>query len=186
MKEVGKNIREKYSKSSLFLRLGLLLSVVLYSCEAHIFIEEEVFPGDAYIALSWTDDEPDYIDPGTNAIPNVFYWDDYYYINPGVYSLYYDGEFNNGSGFIEYAWEVEYEIYINWSDEVDYYEDIDNYFVLECNPLGPYVFMDYKSSKLNEDLKVLNESDTEIVVLKENKNYSLKATYKKVKKRSHS
>ncbi len=177
MKTVIKNIWEKYTLGKLLYPVSFILALAFTSCEAHVYIEDE-YPGDAYIALSWTGDEPDVIDPGTNAIPNTFYWDRYYFIRPGIYTLYYDGEYNNGNGFVEYAWEVDYEIYVNWSDEVDYYEDVDNYFVLECHPLGPDVFLDYKSSNIND-----GNIKSEFVVVKKNKNYSMKTTYRKVEKR---
>ncbi len=189
MKTIHKNIREKSLNKKLSVFVFLTSLFILSSCDIDVFVEDGR-PGDAYFALTWTEDEPDYVDAGTNAIPSVFYWNDYYYIRPGIYVLYYDGIYNDGYGYIDYAWEIEYEIYINPGEKGSiYYGDggdgEDNYFSLDCNPYGPYVYLDYKSSPAEQSFKVLEKTEDKIIIKKENTNYSLKATYTKVSKRTH-
>jgi len=166
---------------------GFLL-LFLSSCQKEYW-GYDGFDGKAFIALSWTDSEPDYIDPGTNAIPSNFYWDDYYRIHPGIYTLYYDGVVGTRNGWVEYAWEVDYEIWINYGEPGSRFYDgmdgLDNYFVLECNPYGPDIFLDLKSKSLNSNYKIISSTDDMKVVLTENEYFSMKATYRKVEKRTH-
>lgn len=188
MKTMYKNIREKSLHKMLSVIVLLTSLFVLSSCEIDIFIEDG-HPGDAYIALTWSEDEPDYVDAGTYAIPEIFYWNDYYYIRPGVYVLYYDGMYNDGYGYFDYAWEIEYEIYINPGERgsVSYgdgRDGADNYFSLDCNPYGPYVYLDYKSAPAKQDFSVVDETEDKIVIEKVNTDYTLKATYTKVAKRT--
>lgn len=167
--------------------VGILL-LFLSSCQKTNW-GYDGFDGRAFVALSWTDAEPAYIDPGTNAIPSKFYWDQYYRINPGIYTLYYDGVAETSNGWLEYAWEVDYEIWINYGEPGSRFYDgmdgQDNYFVLECNPYGPDIFLDLKSKSLDTKNEIINLTDEPKVVLTENKYFSMKATYRKVEKRAH-
>lgn len=182
---VMKNVKLKYRPTELFSRKTLPFSIILIvllglaSCTEEIWIMESPQTSNAYIALSWTEDEPDYVDAGTGAIPTIFYWNDYYHIHPGFYTLYYDGLYNDGFDFIEYAWEVDYDIYTNGGP---YYDD--NYFSIDLNPYGPYVGLDFKSSPTNQNFKVLEQNEKKIIILKEEKEYSLKVTYRKVEIRN--
>ncbi len=164
---------------------GLIL-LFLSSCEKEYW-GYDGFDGSAYLALSWSEAEPDYIEPGTYAIPNLFYWDEYYRINPGIYTMYYDGEFWDGYGWLEYAWEVDYEIWVNYGEEGSVFYDgrdgADNYFVVECNPYGPYVFMDFKSKAVNPEYEVLQSSEDAISLLMKKENFNMKLSYRKVEKR---
>ena len=164
-----------------------MLLLMLTSCEKDYW-GYDGFDGRAYLALSWTDTEPVYIEPGTNAIPNIFYWDEYYRINPGIYNMYYDGEFWTGNGWIDYAWEVDYEIWINYGEpggiNYDGFDGIDNYFVLECNPFGPNLFLDLKSKPLNKEIEVLESSENKTSLLMKKEFFSMKVTYRKVEKRA--
>merc|ERR1711916_249908 len=143
--------------------------------------------GRAYLAFTWTEHEPEYFDPGTYAIPDVFYWDEYYRISPGLYTMYYDGAYYDRGNLIEYAWELDYEIYITPGERgTPHYigrDGVDNYFTLECNPYGPWMYQDFKSSEITPGLKVKEVSEEKIVIEKEMSNYTLKVTYKKVEKR---
>ena len=189
MKNIEIKHKEKGLKINKLLPYSLLIIVLLgfSSCNEDYWVIDGR-PGDAYLALTWTEDEPDYIDAGTGAIPSVFYWNDYYHIYPGIYYLYYDGVYNDGYGYWDYAWEVEYEIYNNPGElgtiHYDGRDGRDNYFSIDMNPYGPYVYIDYKSAPIKSNFKVLEESDSKIVILKEEEAYSLKVTYTKTEKRN--
>lgn len=166
------------NKRPIYYSILLIILLGLNSCTEDVWIIERPQPSDAYLALTWSEDEPEYIDAGTAAIPEVFYWNDYYHVHPGFYTLYYDGIYNDGYDYVDYAWEVDYEIYTNNG----VYSD-DNYFTVDLNPYGPYVYEDYKSTTANISFKVLEKNESKIVILKEMKEYSLKITYKKVERR---
>lgn len=177
--------REKRINKSLFIILILGL-FTLSSCHKEYIIIDGA-PGRAYLALIWTEMEPDYLDPGTFAIPDLFYWDEYYRISPGFYTMYYDGAYYDEGDFIEYAWEIDYEIYENPGEE-GYPNQIgrngeDNYFTLECNPYGPWMYQDFKSSSLKSDSSIKLVSAEKIIIEKKKSNYTLKITYRKVAKR---
>jgi hypothetical protein len=165
---------------------GILL-LMLTSCEKDYW-GYDGFDGRAYLALSWSDSEPYYIEPGSHAIPNLFYWDEYYRINPGIYTMYYDGEYYDGYGWLEYAWEVDYEIWINYGEEGSLFYDgrdgADNYFVVECNPYGPFVYRDLKSKVVKPEYEVLESSENAISLLMKKEFFSMKVTYRKVEKRA--
>ncbi len=190
MKTIDKITRQNELKKIKLLPYSIFLIILIgfSSCTEDYWVIDGR-PGNAYIALSWTEDEPEYIDAGTGAIPHVFYWNDYYFIRPGIYYLYYDGIYNDGYGYIDYAWEVEYEIYTNPGEYGTAFYDgrdgRDNYFTLDLNPYGPYVYIDYKSAPANANFKVLEEDETKIVILKEKEEYSLKITYRKTNRRNH-
>ena len=168
--------------------IAVVLLLFLNSCQKEYW-GYDGFDGKAFIALSWTGAEPDYIDPGTNAIPSDFYWDEYYRIHPGIYTLYYDGMVGTSNGWVEYAWEVDYEIWINYGEQGSRFYDgidgLDNYFVLVCNPYGPDIFLDLKSKSLNSNYEIISSTDDMKVVLTKNEYFSMKATYRKVEKRTH-
>lgn len=178
---------KKEIKSIVKILFAGILLLMLASCEKDYW-GYDGFDGRAYLALSWTDSEPIYIEPGTNAIPSLFYWDEYYRINPGIYTMYYDGEFWDGYDWVEYAWEVDYEIWINFGEEGGLFYDgldgADNYFVVECNPFGPDVYLDLKSKTINSDYEVLESSANKTSLLMEKEYFSMKVTYRKVEKRT--
>ncbi len=181
MKTAERKNRPSGLKKRKLLSYSILLITLLglTSCSEDYWIIESPQRSIAYLALTWSEDEPDYIDVGTNAIPEVFYWNDYYHIHSGFYSLYYDGLYNDGYNYIEYAWEVEYEIYTNNGSYIE-----DNYFSIDLNPNGPLVYLDYKTTSINSNFKVLENSKSKIVILKEEKGYLLKITYNKVERRN--
>lgn len=180
-----KNYREKI-KAKAYLIVLILGLVSLSACHKEYIIIDGA-PGRAYLALIWTEIEPDYLDPGTFAIPDIFYWDEYYRISPGFYTMYYDGAYYDEGAFIEYAWEIDYEIYEN-PGESGYRNQIgrsgeDNYFTLECNPYGPWMYEDFKKATLKTDSSIKEISAEKIIIVKQKSDYTLKITYRKVAKR---
>ncbi|MBN1339588.1 MAG: hypothetical protein JXA03_09700 [Bacteroidales bacterium] len=131
-------------------------------------------PGNAYLSLAWQVAEPTYIDAGTGSIPPVFFWGEYYRISPGHYYIFYEGRMWNGMYWSWYAWQVEYDIWVNPGEPGDWYyngaDGPDNFFTIECNPYGPYIYHDYKNS---------GETADEIVITKKGDGYELRATYRK-------
>lgn len=151
----------------------LILILSLTGCEK-AWHGHDGRPGDAYLSLAWQVAEPTYIDAGTGAIPPVFYWGEYYRIYPGHYYIYYEGRIWNGMYWSWYAWEVEYDIWLNAGEPGDWYyngaDGPDNFFTIECNPYGPFIYHDYKST---------GEPDNEISVTKKADGYELRAIYRK-------
>lgn len=176
--------RERKNRSFLII-LGILL-LSLSACYKEVVIIDGV-PGRAYLAFIWTEHEPEYLDPGTFAIPNVFYWDEYYRIQAGYYTMYYDGAFYDRGSLVEYAWELDYEIFVNPGERgsPNYIgrDGADNYFTLECNPYGPWMYQDFKSAKLDEGVTIKESSAEKIVIEKKKSDFTLRVTYKKVEKR---
>lgn len=141
-------------------------------------------PGDAFLSLTWEYDIPDYLDVGTADIPAYFKWGRYYLVRPGFYTCYYEGIFWDYTHYATYAWEVDYEIWINLgTSSTPYrpaYNGADNFFTLELNPYGPFMYDPYRSAMAEEpNFEVLNETADEIVILKTEEAYSMKVTYKK-------
>ncbi len=155
--------------------------------DVHHFNGSNGYNGNAYLALTWSDVMPDYLDAGTYDIPGIFEWGAYYHALPGFYWLYYDGCFWNGHYYEDYAWEIEYEIwtYAGESGGYNYHgaDGPDTYFTLECNPYGPYSYM--YSMKLGKNVKLVEKTDEKVVIEKKNKGFGMTITYKKVEPREH-
>ncbi len=182
---------EKTNKPEISLQRLQSITIVLFivsltSC-GKAWIGTDGRPGDAYLALTWYEAEPTYIDAGTNAIPYVFYWDEYYLIQPGFYTLYYEGEVWTGLYWAAYAWDVTYEIWEIEGEQGDWYyhgeDGPDNYFTIECNPYGPYVGSSYKSTAISDKYELVEETENKVVVLQEREGVKMKITYKKVEPR---
>lgn len=143
--------------------------------------------GRAYLALTYSVDEPEYIDAGTGDIPEYFYWDEYYRVAPGYYTLYYDGFYDNGHSVTDYAWEVDYDVYVYEGEPggPGYHgaDAPDSYFWVECNPFGPFVFDENRKSTLPEGVKLLVKKEDSIVIEKKTNGFGLRATYRKVEPR---
>lgn len=155
------------------------------SCYVVPWHGEDGRPGNAYVALTWVDAEPEYIDAGSSGIPPVFYWDEYYPAYPGYYSLYYEGSIWNGFNKSLYAWEVNYEIWRIPGEEGGMYyhgaDGADTYFTLECSPFGPYVYED-----IYKDQSLTNEVTPNMFTIEGYENgFGFKATYKKVEPGSY-
>lgn len=159
---------------------AVLLILSLTACEK-AWYGRDGRAGDAFIALTWQEVEPSYIDAGTGAVPQVFYWGEYYEIRPGNYSLYYEGSVWTGTMWANYGWEVFYEIWEISGEKGDWYYNgengPDNFFTIECNPYGPYLENSYKSSEMKVDFEVLSEEVDEIIILKKAEGMEFKITY---------
>ncbi len=146
--------------------------------------------GQAYIALTWLDDEPSYIDPGTSSIPAYFQWGRFYRATPGIYNLYYEGQILSSHGVARYAWEMDYELYEIAGERpymyIDGEDGPDTYFTLECSPFGPYYIdeTDYKSALKSEGYALIETSGDETVLQKESGNYGIRISVRKVNPRN--
>lgn len=189
--KIGKRISEKSEEKVPQAKIQMLLAVLLLlsfsSCQKSWYGSDGL-PGNAYLSLSWHVSEPTYLDAGTYAIPSVFYWEDLYKISPGYYDLYYEGSVWNGMYLANYAWEVMYEIREISGERGDWYynglDGPDNYFSIECNPSGPFIRSDYKSTALDEKYSLVEESESEIIVKQKGEGMDLIITYKKVSPRT--
>lgn len=182
-KETAKPGEVKVTRKSVQILLPVLLILVLSACE-RAWHGSDGRPGDAFIALTWQVEQPNYIDAGTAAIPKRFYYGQYYKINPGYYDLYYEGTVWTGQFWGSYAWEVTYEIWEVPGERGDWYYNgangPDNYFDIEMSPYGPYIYSDYKSGAEETKYEVLEETDDRIVVLQKGDGVNMKVTFKKV------
>ncbi|MEA3505837.1 MAG: hypothetical protein U9R32_11705 [Bacteroidota bacterium] len=181
-------MKKLISKARYRLFSMIFIFVVATTFFSSCVIGDDGADGRAYLALSYQIDKPDFVDAGTSSIPEVFFWDEYYRVVSGFYTFYYDGVYFSHGGFIEYAWEVNYEIYVLRGEDggVGYNGDDapDMYFNIECNPYGPSVYEeeDYKTSVVN-DMKIISATKDEIVLQQEKNGFGVKVTYKKVEKR---
>ncbi len=145
--------------------------------------------GRAYLAIDWKHSEPLYIEAGNKFIPSTFYWGEFYRIPPGNYLLYYEGEYFNGRRWISYAWEVEYQIWVNQGEfglphGIDGLDGADVYFTIICSPGGPAKFFEehYKSAQTNLPVNFdLIQNTGELIEIKQiNQNFTLSIKYRKV------
>ncbi len=166
----------------------LVLLLILGSCEKG----HDGWPGRAYVALSWLEHEPDYIELDNEYIPAVFYWDEYYRVAPGLYWIYYEGIHSRRGKLYEYAWEIEYEVWENPGERGKPFKDgldgPDGYFTIELAPDGPEVYYEEfspaKSATADENAGIVFRNDEEIIVEKHDNNFTLRIRYKKVDPRS--
>jgi hypothetical protein len=176
----------KVTRSSVRILLPVLLILSLSACEK-AWHGSDGRPGDAFIALTWQVEEPNYIDAGTGAIPPRFYYGQYYKINPGFYELYYEGSIWTGQFWGFYAWEVTYEIWEVPGERGDWYYNgangPDNYFDIEMSPYGPYVYSSYKSGEMDSKYEIIEKSDDLVVIVQKGEGINMKATFKKVEPR---
>ncbi len=181
-KRIAKKSEEEVARTRVQKVIAVLLILSLTACEK-AWYGRDGRPGDAYLALTWQVTEPDYIDAGTGAIPRVFYWGDYYRINPGYYDLYYEGSYWTGMYWATYAWDVTYEIWEVSGEKGDWYyngsDGPDNYFTIECNPYGPYFGGSYKSAEIDKKYEVVEETPNMIVVKQKGEGVEMKITYTK-------
>ena len=175
---------ERYKYLFLFSALAGMMMLGLNSCETTGMDGRD---GRSYLSLTYSVDEPQYVDAGNYAIPEYFYWDEYYRIQAGYYTMYYDGLLKRGYSYESYAWEIDYEVYYLQGEPGGYgyhgENAADMYFTIECNPYGPYYYEDMlKSAQVKENEQVSVFADS-IVVVKEQHNMGMKLTYRKVEKR---
>ena len=168
----------------------LLLAVILLisSCEEGSYGES----GLAFVAFTWVEDEPDYIEIENEFIPAVFYWDWFYRVDPGIYDIYYEGNHSRGGRINPYAWELEYEVWENpgkkgkhpWQTGPD---GPDAYFTIELSPFGPEVFYEEvspeKSARPDEGSEIIMNDGDVIIIERHSNNLSLRLTYRRVESR---
>jgi len=132
---------------------------------------------------------PDYLDAGTPDIPATFEWGRSYRAFPGLYVLYYEGHYWNGSGNVNYAWEMDYEIWEAAGEPGGYNFDgedgPDTWFTLWLSPTGPYLdeFLSKKSA--GTSYRVLENTGDRVVIMAEGKSHLMRATFRKVEPRGH-
>ena len=170
---------------SLYWLILPLIALIVTSCYKEPWYGRDGRPGNAYLAVSWIDAKPDYIDAGTGDIPPVFEYGRYYKAWPGFYTMYYDGRFWNGQAHVSYAWEVDYEVWTVAGEPGGMYYNgangPDNYFTVECSPYGPWVYgPGYKSASLPEAYELVKQTEEEIVIMREGTDFGITLTYKKV------
>ena len=171
-----------------FLHFAAIFSLVIVSASCNDDRGRDGRPGRAYLSLEWEIDMPDYLDAGTPDIPATFEWGRSYRAYPGWYTIYYDGHFWNGSGNVNYSWEMEYEIWEAAGERGGYNYDGDDgpdtYFTLWLSPTGPSLdeFVTKKAG-LNNYTVVSNTGDR-IEILIEGASYSMRAIFRKVEPRS--
>ncbi|NOZ46434.1 MAG: hypothetical protein GXO79_06590, partial [Chlorobi bacterium] len=166
----------------------LIIAISFSSCEEDYY-GRDGRDGNAYISLSWANEIPEYLDAGTGDIPKTFKWNQYYKIYPGFYVMYYEGSVWNGFGWTNYAYDVEYEVFVNEGESgqpygIDGRDGADTYLTIECSPYGPYLFSNEKSGKVNKRYELIEKDENKIQVLQKSGKYSMKITYKKVDKRT--
>lgn len=164
-------------KTGIFLSFVAIITLLTFSCEKY----EDGYPGRAYLSISWSNDEPDYIETGNSSFPQSFYYEDYYRSMPGFYTLYYEGYVWNGSSTAKYAWEVDYEIWINPGETAQHdrngFDGADTYFNIDLSPYGPYTSVSKSLENLiNHHVTQLENGDYQII--EKRNEYNLKITYK--------
>lgn len=145
-------------------------------------------PGQAFLELDWTNHQPDYLWTNNTAIPAVFRYGNYYESWAGTYDLYYEGTFYDGCCPVDYFWDVVFEIWIHPGTLADCgyngLDGADSFLSLVLDPYGP---IEYRTNKTGEgaaadDMKILSQTDKEIVVEKTVGDITMRATYKKLDK----
>lgn len=164
-----------------------LFSLMIFSsCEKDNYYGFDGRPGRAFLSFTWIDAKPMYLEAGTYDIPRVFEWGKYYRAYPGLYKLYYEGEYWNGHAYMFYAWEMDYEIWVNPGEPGGYgyngRDGRDTYFTMELSPFGPYYYYDngYKNDSGNE--VIIESTEDEHIILKRSAEFTIKMKFRKVEK----
>ena len=166
------------------IKFVLLISILFVSCNR---MGEDGDPGRAYMAISYYYIEPSLIDVGNTDIPQTFYYDEYYRVSSGWYTLYYEITYFEGIIKIIHAYEVDYEIWINMGERGDINYDgrdgANTYFTIELYPDGPEIWEEegtYKSANVESNFNMPLEIGEEYMVLKTENAYNMKITYRRV------
>ena len=187
---IEKLSEEQVTRRTINSLAAALVILIISSCVKEPWYGRDGKPGDTYISLTWQVEEPTYVDAGTHAIPPLFYYGEYYRINPGYYELYYEGRVWNGMSYAYYAWEVEYQIRALAGEPGDWYyngsDGPDNFFRIEMSPYGPYISNDYKSVNADENSIVVSDNGDTIVIKQVLEGMEMVATYKSVERRGNS
>lgn len=175
-------------KASRIYKLGLIIStaalLIMTSCYKEPIRGLDGRPGNAFLAVTWVDGKPDFINSGNSAIPTVFDYGRFYLSYPGYYTFYYEGRLWNGYASALYAWEIEYEIWIHRGQPGGYgyngADGPDNFFTMECSPYGPYIYLGtYKSDSTGARIIERSEEAGEMELKGET--HTIKMTYRKVR-----
>jgi len=168
--------------------LGLIISATallfLTSCYKEPCRGLDGRPGRAFLAVTWVDDQPDFINSGNSAIPPVFDYGAFYISHTGLYRFYYEGSIWSGHANALYAWEIDYEIWIHLGQPGGYgfngADGPDNYFTMECSPFGPYLYTGtYKSD--TTQARIIEQTDEGGVMEIEGETHSIRMTYRRVR-----
>ncbi len=177
--------------NSALLSLLLLIPLsLLFSCQKG----DDPFPGLAFVAISYTVVEPEFIEMENPFIPELFYWDWFYRTDPGLYYIYYEGDRRVGGRSNPYAWEIEYEIWEYEGKRARYFwqegeTGPDAYFTIVCSPYGPEVHheKDYPEKTTWDDDQIISAPGTEkeIIIEELSHNFGFRMRYRQVIPRSH-
>ena len=158
----------------------LLVFVILTLSISSCRIEVDGRPGRAYLSLEWNGYKPTFVDAGTSAIPEYFDYGRFYRIQPGYYNIYYEGTDYYYSTPRNYAWDMDYEIFLNEGRPNGYNGD-DVYFTIELNPWGPESFFtDKKQNDLILGYKIIEKNDKIIILERSVDDYGIRIKYTKI------
>src|ERR1035437_5810552 len=127
--------------------LFVLMSTVFCSCinfdNAHPKYGSNGYDGIAFVKLNWYDREPNYIETG-GIVTNAFYWNSYYQSYPGLYTVHFEYDYNNGIKIVTYAYDANVEVWVNKGElggnNYNGRDGADSYFELALYPNGSYDF----------------------------------------------
>lgn len=140
--------------------------------------------GNAFFGLDYSFVEPSYVWGNNPAIPTIFEYGVHYLSPPGEYNLYYEGSFIDGCCLVDYYWDVTYLIWIHPGTAGDCYshgfDGVDSYLRIFMDPYEPGIDRINKA-ETGLDIQILEKTDDKIVMEMENEQYTLRATYKKLK-----
>lgn len=172
--------------------LSLLFLTLLVFTTPSCYVGTDGRPGLAYVAFDWEVEQPEYIDCGTSAVPPQFYYGTNYRINPGWYHCYYDGKVWNGTAWGSYAWEMDYEIWVNPGQKGGYgfngRDGMNTYLNFVCSPYGPKLFRRDDYLRKAKEVPVRSTEITpedEQVSTYDLGEYTVKMTIRKVAPRTH-
>ncbi len=184
IKSIKQIIKSESMHRLIFVGIILTLSFSFLSCEKGEYGQ----PGYAFVAFTWADAEPDYIEIANDFIPAVFYWNWFYRVDPGIYSVYYEGKHNRRT----YAWELEYEVWENEGKRAKYVwveptDGPDAYFTIELSPFGPEVIYEEvkveKQGYVDDSESHFLEVGQEVILEMLHEDYNLRLRYQRVEPR---
>lgn len=175
-----------------FLALIAILSASFIITTTSCHVGSDGRPGLAYITFEWEVSKPDFIDCGTPAVPPNFYYGTYYRISPGWYTAFYEGKVWTGQAWGTYAWEMDYEIWVNPGQRGGYgyngKDGLNTYMNFVCTPYGPKIYrhesyMRKAQDSDSDDTAREEVTGTDGTVEFQAGEYSVRMTYRKVEPR---
>jgi hypothetical protein len=179
--------------STILLMTAIALTTFLLLTSTSCKVGNDGRPGLAYVAFEWEEVKPDYIDCGTSAVPPDFYYGTFYRISPGWYTAYYEGQVWNGQAWGSFAWEMDYEIWVNPGQRGGYgyngRDGLNTYLTFVCNPFGPRLYRsesDLRKAPVERetDIRELVPLGEEIHLEYEFEDYTVKITARSVEPRN--